>query len=271
MSSIHPIFERYAALIAADTPVALATVIDGANVGSKLLVTTDDAAPVGTLGHPELDRVVARDALAELEAARSGVRSYGPEGQTTPEDLVDQPTIRVFVESHARPPEMWIFGAVDFTAALARVAKVLGYRVTVCDAREVFATKRRFPMADSVRVTWPTPIFEELGGELGPRDAVCILTHDPKFDVPAVQGALATRVGYIGVMGSRTTHDKRVQRLREVGVDDSGLDRLMSPIGLDLGARTPEETAVSICAEIIARRTGKGVPSLRDSSGPIHS
>jgi xanthine dehydrogenase accessory factor len=266
-----PIFERYAELLAADDPVALVTVIEGEHVGAKLLVTTDGADPLGSLGHPELDRVAARDALAELEAARSGVRSYGPEGQTTPEDLIDQPTIRVFVESHAPPPQMWIFGAVDFTAALARVAKVLGYRVTVCDAREVFATKRRFPMADAVRVTWPAPIFEELGHELSPRDAVCILTHDPKFDVPAVQGALATRVGYIGVMGSRKTHTKRMERLSAVGVDDAGAARLMSPIGLDLGARTPEETAVSICAEIIARRTGKGVPSLRDSSGPIHS
>jgi len=265
------LFDRYAALLTAEEPVALVTVIEGEHVGSKLLVTTDDATPLGSLGHPELDRVVARDALAELEAARSGVRSYGPEGQTTPEDLIDQPTIRVFVESHAPPPQMWIFGAVDFTASLARVAKILGYRVMVCDAREVFATKRRFPMADAVRVTWPTPIFEELGEQLGPRDAVCILTHDPKFDVPAVQGALATRVGYIGVMGSRKTHDKRMERLAGVGVDDVGFARLMSPIGLDLGARTPEETAVSICAEIIARRTGKGVPSLRDSAGPIHS
>ncbi len=275
MSADAPIFERYAELLAADQPVALVTVIEGAGdvpTGGKLLVTTDGAPALGTLGHPDLDRVAARDALAELEAARSGVRSYGPEGQTTPEDLVDQPTIRVFVESHAPPPQMWIFGAVDFTAALARVAKVLGYRVTVCDAREVFATKRRFPMADAVRVTWPTPMFDEHGTELGPRDAVCILTHDPKFDVPAVEGALATRVGYIGVMGSRTTHDRRMERLAEVGVDaPDDLERLMSPIGLDIGARTPEETAVSICAEIIARRTGKGVPSLRDASGPIHS
>lgn len=266
------IFDRYAELLAAEEPVALATVIDGTSVGAKLLVTSDGAAPLGSLGHPELDRVVARDAVAELEAARSGVRSYGPEGQTTPEDLVDQPTIRVFVESHAPPPQMWIFGAVDFTAALARVAKVLGYRVTVCDAREVFATKRRFPMADAVRVTWPGPMFDELGAGLTQRDAVCILTHDPKFDVPAVQGALATRVGYIGVMGSRTTHARRMERLAEVGVSaPEQLDRLQSPIGLDIGARTPEETAVSICAEIIARRTGKQVPSLKDSSGPIHA
>ncbi len=264
------LFERYAALLRAEQPVALATVIDGPQVGAKLLVQPGQA-PVGTLGHPELDRVVARDALAELEAAQSGVRNYGPEGQTTPEDLVDQPTVRIFVESHAPPPQMWIFGAVDFTAALARVAKVLGYRVVVCDAREVFATRRRFPMADEVKVTWPTPVFDAHGHELGARDAVCILTHDPKFDVPAVQGALATKVGYIGVMGSRSTHQRRTERLVEAGVTREQLDRLMSPIGLDIGARTPEETAVSICAEIIARRTGRNVPSLKDGDGAIHS
>ncbi len=265
------LFDHYASRLRDAAPVALATVIDGPHVGAKLLVEPD-AAPQGTLGHPELDRVVARDALAELEAARSGIRHYGPEGQTTPEDLVDQPTVRVFIESHAPPPQMWIFGAVDFTAALARVAKLLGYRVTVCDAREVFATRRRFPMADEVLVSWPTPVFEHHGHTLGARDAVCILTHDPKFDVPAVQGALATSVGYIGVMGSRSTHARRMERLAEVGVTaDHDLDRLMSPIGLDIGARTPEETAVSICAEIIARRTHRRVPSLRDGSGDIHS
>lgn len=264
------LFQHYADRLREDLPVALATVIDGPTVGAKLLVEPEGEVR-GTLGHPELDRVVTRDALAELEAARSGVRNYGPSGETTPEDLVDQPTISVFIESHAPPPQMWIFGAVDFTAALARVAKVLGYRVTVCDAREVFATRRRFPMADEVKVTWPTPVFEAHGDDLGPRDAVCILTHDPKFDVPAVQGALATNVGYIGVMGSRTTHAKRMERLSDVGINDAvDLDRLMSPIGLDLGARTPEETAVSICAEIIATHTGRHVPSLREGSGPIH-
>ncbi|HEY3483766.1 MAG TPA: XdhC family protein, partial [Ilumatobacteraceae bacterium] len=205
-------------------------------------------------------------------AGRSGVRHYGPEGQTTPEDLVDTPVVRVFVESWSPPPQMWIFGAVDFTAALARVAKVLGYRVVVCDAREIFATRRRFPMADEVRVTWPGPMFDERGASLGPRDAVCILTHDPKFDVPAIAGALATSVGYIGVMGSRTTHARRMERLADVGISErADLDRLMSPIGLDIGARTPEETAISICAEIIAVRTGRSVPSLRDGAGAIHS
>jgi xanthine dehydrogenase accessory factor len=127
-------------------------------------------------------------------------------------------------------------------------------------------------MADEVRVTWPGPMFAERGDLLGPRDAVCILTHDPKFDVPAVQGALASRVGYIGVMGSRTTHERRLERLAEVGVTSpDDLARLMSPIGLDIGARTPEETAISICAEIIARRTGRAAPSLRDGAGPIHA
>jgi xanthine dehydrogenase accessory factor len=165
---------------------------------------------------------------------------------------------------------MLIFGAVDFTAALGKVAKVLGYRVTVCDAREIFATRRRFPMADEVLVSWPGPVFEERGADLGPRDAVCILTHDPKFDVPAIEGALGTSVGYIGVMGSRKTHAKRLERLAEVGIEGPMLDRVMSPIGLDIGARSPEETAISICAEIIARRTGRGAPSLRDASGAIH-
>jgi xanthine dehydrogenase accessory factor len=266
-----PIFDRFAELARASTPVALATVIDGPSIGAKMLITPDQP-PLGSLGHPELDRVVARDALAELEAARSGIRHYGPHGETTPEDLIDQPTVRVFVESHAAPPQMWIFGAVDFTAALARVAKLLGYRVLVCDAREVFATRRRFPMADQVKVSWPAPVFEAHGAELGPRDAVCILTHDAKFDVPAVIGALRTDVGYIGVMGSRSTHDRRMERLAEAAVTDpADLRRLMSPIGLDIGARTPEETAVSICAEIIARRTGRDVPSLRDAEGAIHS
>ena len=265
------IYEQLRDLIRADVAVGLCTVIDGPNVGAKLLVT-QVGAPQGSLGHAELDRIVARDSLAELEAGQSGVRHYGPQGQTTPEDLIDAHTVSVFVESFAPPPQMWIFGAVDFTAALAKVAKVLGYRVIVCDAREVFATKRRFPMADEVLVSWPLPLFEQRGSELGQRDAVCILTHDPKFDIPAVLGAIGTPVGYIGVMGSRTTHTKRMQRLADAGLTDpEDIDRLMSPVGLDIGARTPEETAISICAEIIARRTHRVTPSLRDGVGAIHT
>lgn len=276
------LFEHFSTLVRSDVPVALCTVIDGPNVGGKIVVSTRDedskgtggdfAVVEGSLGHPDLDRVVTRDAIGELEAGRTSVRHYGPEGQATPEDLVDTPTVSVFIESFSPPPQMWIFGAVDFTAALGRVAKVLGYRVTVCDAREIFATKRRFPMADEVVVSWPGPMFERRGSSLGPRDAVCILTHDPKFDVPAIQGALATSVGYIGVMGSRKTHAKRLERLSEVGIDQPHqLKRLMSPIGLDLGGRTPEETAIAICAEIIAGRTGRSASSLRSTSGSIHS
>jgi xanthine dehydrogenase accessory factor len=263
------IYDTLRVRLRAQQPTALVTVVEGPGIGAKMLVTPD-APPLGTLGDPELDRIAARDTLAELEAGRSGIRHYGPQGQTTPEDLLDAPTISAFVESWAPPPQMWIFGAVDFTAALSRVAKILGYRVVVCDAREIFATRRRFPAADEVVVSWPGPLFESRGRELSGRDAVCILTHDAKFDVPAVQGAVATRVGYIGVMGSRTTHARRLERLREAGVTEADIDRLMSPVGLDLGARTPEETAISICAEIIARRTGRGVPSLRDREGAIH-
>lgn len=264
------VYTTLATRIRANQPVALATVIDGPHVGLTLLMSPEGILG-GTLGDAELDRVVARDAVGELEAGRTSIRHYGPQGESTPEDLVDTPTVRVFVESFSPPPRMWIFGAVDFTAALAKVAKVLGYHVTVCDAREVFATRRRFPMADDVIVSWPTPLFEKEGQVLGPRDAVCILTHDPKFDVPAIQGALRTTVGYVGVMGSRKTHAKRLERLTEVGVTDaSDLARLLSPIGLDLGARTPEETAIAICAEIIARRTGRLATSLSATNGPIH-
>ncbi len=263
------LYETLRDRIRSEQPVALATVLDGSHIGAKLLVSPDEE-PEGSLGHPELDRVVSRDALAELEAARTGVRHYGPEGQNNPDDPAIG-TVSIFVESWARPPQMLIFGAVDFTAALAKVAKVLGYRVVVCDAREIFATRRRFPMADEVVVSWPVPVFAERGATLGPRDAVCILTHDPKFDVPAIEGALTTQVGYIGVMGSRKTHAKRMERLAEVGITSADLDRVLAPVGLDIGARSPEETAVSICAEIIALRTGRHAPSLRDGTGAIHA
>lgn len=257
------IFDLLDVAIAAEEPVALATITDGANVGAKLLFQPARET-VGTLGDPDLDRVVTRDVEGELAAGRTGVRHYGARGEA------NESAVSIFIESFAPPPQMLIFGAVDFTAALARVGKVLGYRVTVCDAREVFATRARFPMADELVVDWPNRLLDEVGGGLGPRDAVCVLTHDPKFDVPAITSALDTGAGYIGVMGSRRTHDDRTKRLVEAGVSPEGLSRLRSPIGLDLGARTPEETAISIVAEIIALRTGRAVPSLRDSEGPIH-
>ena len=252
--------------IAAEVPVALATVIEGPGAGNKLLIRADSDGPasIGTLGNEDLDRVVDRDARGELSAGRTGIRHYGEHGEAR------EGVVSVFIESFARPPKMLIFGAVDFTAALGRVGKVLGYRVTVCDAREVFATKARFPMADDLEVDWPDRLLERVGAGLGPRDAICILTHDAKFDVPAVVGALATDVGYIGVMGSRRTHDDRTKRLIDAGVDQAGLDRLHSPIGLDIGARTPEETAISITAEIISRRTGREARALKITEGPIH-
>jgi len=263
--------ELQAALRAAE-PVALATVIVGpaSQLGATILVRPG-AAPdqkllvLGSLGQSDLDRVVERDALGELQVGRSGTRHYGPEGQARGTEL------SVFIESFAPPPRMIIFGAVDFTAALGRVAKVLGYRVTVCDPRPVFATANRFPMADEIVIDWPNRYLEKIGHELGPHDAACVLTHDAKLDVPAIVAALGTAVGYVGVMGNRRTHDDRIARLRDAGVTDEGLARLMAPIGLDIGARTPEETAVSICAEIIALRTGHQAPSLRDRLGPIHA
>lgn len=247
----------------ASEPVALVTVIDGVGVGSKLLVRpgTD---PIGTLGNPHLDRVVRRDALGELEAGLSSTRHYGEHGEAREE------TVSVFIEAFVVPPRMIIFGAVDFTAALAKVAKVLGFHVAVCDARAVFATVQRFPMADEVVNTWPDRYLNEIGSSLTERDVVCVLTHDHKFDVPAIVAATRTKVGYIGAMGSRRTDEGRVARLRDAGLSDVDLARVMSPIGLDIGARTPEETAISICAEVIAARTGRRAGSLRDSAGPIH-
>jgi xanthine dehydrogenase accessory factor len=263
VSGTGAVFDDLAAALQAERPVALATVVAGPGVGGALLVEPG-AAPLGSLGDPDLDRVVGRDATAELQAGTSGVRHYGPRGEARRDD------VSVFIESFAPPPRMLIFGAVDFTAALVRVAKLLGYRVTVCDAREVFATHARFPFADEVVVDWPNRLLDRVGPELGPRDAVCVLTHDHKFDVPAVIAALRTDVGYLGAMGSRRTNADRAERLRAEGVTEAELDRLMAPIGLDIGARTPEETAVSVCAEIIALRTGRPAPSLQHGEGPIH-
>lgn len=257
------IYDRLRDLLREQRAVALATVVAGPNVGAKMLVQPG-AEPLGSLGDAGLDRVVARDTLAQLEAGLTSTRHYGVHGEAREEE------VHVFIESFAPPPRMIIFGAVDFTAALVRVAKVLGYRVTVCDARAVFATVQRFPMADEVVNDWPDRYMAKVGEELGPRDAVCVLTHDHKYDVPAIAAAVRTNVGYIGAMGSRRTHEARSDRLREAGLTDEELARVMSPIGLDIGARTPEETAISVCAEIIALRTGRCARSLRDTSGPIH-
>ncbi len=257
----------------ADEPVALATVIelasDGADprslpvLGAKIVVRPD-CDPLGSLGEPGLDRVVVRDVQGALDSGRSVTRRYGPHGEPGGTEIT------VFVEVFAPPRRMLIFGAVDFTAALVRIAKVLGYHVTVCDARPVFATRARFPDADEVVADWPHRHLATVANRLGPNDAICVLTHDHKFDIPALVSALSTKVGYIGAMGSRGTHEGRVERLRAEGVDPVEIRRIMAPIGIDIGARTPEETAVSICAEIIALHAGASAPSLRDGAGPIH-
>ena len=174
----------------------------------------------------------------------------------------------MFVQSFAPPPRMLVFGAIDFAAAVARVGKFLGYRVTVCDARAVFATPKRFPDADEVVVEWPHRYLETV--DVDARTVICVLTHDPKFDVPLLEVALRTDAAYIGAMGSRRTHDDRLARLRDEGVSEEALARIASPIGLDIGARTPEETAVSIAAEIVALRWGGTGRRLGDTDGPIH-
>lgn len=268
------LFDLLGRAIDGEVPAVLATVVglepaedtdpsDLPAIGAKILIGVDEA-PLGTLGSADLDRVVIRDATGELSAGTTGLRHYGPHGEARAEDVV------VFVETFAPPPQMLIFGAVDFTAALTRVAKVLGYRVTVCDARPVFATKQRFPYADEVVVDWPNRLLTKVGPKLGGRDAICILTHDPKFDIPAALEALQTDVGYIGAMGSRRTTDDRNQRLRAEGVAEADIERIRAPIGLDLGGRTPEETAISICAEIISMRSGRKASALKDVSGAIH-
>lgn len=248
-------------------PVTFATVIDGPAIGAKMLVEVSSEGDVlcrGTLGDTGLDVVVERDLRGELAGGHSGVRHYGRHGEARMAEVT------VFVDTYAPPPRMLIFGAVDFTASLVRVAKVLGYRVTVCDAREVFATHRRFPLADEVVVDWPHRLLEREGPGLGPADAVCVLTHDHKFDVPAIVAALDTAVGYLGAMGSRRTTAERAERLLAAGVDEAGMARVHAPIGLDIGARTPEETAIAIMAEIITVRTGRTGGSLRDAGGPLH-
>jgi xanthine dehydrogenase accessory factor len=258
--------------IAAGRPVAVATVVahpEPGRVGRRLVVRPADAAGprAGTLGTDRADDAVADDVRGLLASGRTETLEYGPEGQRRGEGL------RVFVSSYAPVPRMLVFGAIDFAAAVARMGSFLGYRVTVCDARGVFATASRFPSADEVVVDWPHRYLkaEADAGRIDDRTVVCVLTHDPKFDVPLLEVALRLpQLAYVGAMGSRRTHDDRLKRLREAGLTEPELGRLSSPIGLDLGARTPEETAVSIAAEIIAQRWGGAGERLSDREGPIH-
>jgi len=266
----------------AGRPVAVATIVehpDAFLVGRRLVVRPRQPG-TGTTAGPELapaklslprpgriEESLTADARLLLDAGRSECLSYGPDGQRCGEGT------RVFVQSFAPPPRMLVFGATDYAAAVARMGAFLGYQVTVCDARPIFATPDRFPAAANVVADWPHRYLEREArlGNLDSRTVVCVLTHDPKFDVPALSLALRLpRLAYVGAMGSRQTHQDRLERLRAAGLTSSDLSRLSSPVGLDLGARTPEETAVSIAAEIIAARSGGSGARLRDLDQPIH-
>jgi len=256
-----PGFGPVAASIERAEPVALATVIAGPGpIGAHLAVWPDRRA--GSLGSERLDDAVTDDARGVLEHGTTTVLRYGAEGQRRLDELA------VFVQSFAPPPRMLVFGAIDFAAAMARAGKFLGYHVTVCDARPVFATAKRFPGVDDVVVDWPHRYLSQT--TVDARTVICVLTHDPKFDVPLLKVALRTPAAYIGAMGSRRTHDDRLKRLREEGVTEAELARLRSPLGLDIGARTPEETAVSIAAEIVQTRWGGTGKPLTVIEGPIH-
>ncbi|AUG78966.1 xanthine dehydrogenase [Kitasatospora sp. MMS16-BH015] len=262
-----PGLDAAVAHLAAGTPVALARVVEGpaALLGVGLAVTAEGHH--GSLTGA-LERAAVAEARAMLDAGRTGRLVLGPDGR--PCDDRGLGTVTFFVESHVPPPRMLVFGAIDFAAAVVRMGKFLGYHVTVCDARPVFATARRFPEADTVVVDWPHRYLDTQLDRIDGRTVLCVLTHDAKFDIPLLERALRLPVGYVGAMGSRRTHQDRNRRLCEVGLTEAEIGRLRSPIGLDLGARTPEETAVSIAAEIVALRRGGGCLPLAAHAGPIH-
>lgn len=255
--------------IAAGRPVAVAMPLPGEGAAGgatgeltgELVVTP--ASVLGTLGDSRLDSAVAERTRGLLARGGTDVVHVGRAGEERRDDLP------VFVQSFAPPPRMMVFGAIDFASSVARIGKFLGYHVTVCDARPVFATRRRFPDADELVVSWPHRYLDQT--VVDENTVICVLTHDPKFDIPLLQRALRTPARYIGAMGSRRTHEDRLRRLREAGLDEPELARLSSPIGLDLGARTPEETAVAIMAEIIALRWGgTGRRLVETTPLPIH-
>ncbi len=265
-----PELGEIAADIEAGRPVALATVIEHPDpewVGRRVVVHPGGGMS-GSLGSRRADDAVHDDALGLLAAGHNATLTYGPDGERRGEGM------RVFVWAFAPAPKMLVFGAIDFAAAVARMGAFLGYHVTVCDARPVFATTTRFPHADEVVVSWPHRFLaaETEAGRIDRRTVICVLTHDPKFDVPVLELALRLpEVAYVGAMGSRRTHEDRLERLREAGLTEEELARLSSPIGLDLGARTPEETAVSIAAEIVAARWGGSGDRLSQTDGRIHA
>jgi len=256
------VLRRIADAVRQDAPIALAIGLDGPIVGGVRLVTAD-GDPFGSMGNDGLDYAVSGEAQALLAAGDTVVRAFGAEGEPVGVD------VRVFIRSFTPKPNMYIFGAIDFSRAMVHVGKDLGYRVSVIDARPIFATRQRFLQADEVIVEWPDEFLGK--APIDERTALIILTHDAKFDIPVLQVALRTPAGYIGAMGSRRTHAERVEKLRAAGVTGDELARIHAPIGLDIGSRTPEETAISIAAEIIAMRSGRKGGSLSKSTEPVHA
>ncbi|MFJ9624150.1 XdhC family protein [Streptomyces sp. NPDC101181] len=243
---------------------ALVRVVGGPDqlLGRSLLVRADGTREGGLGGHPAVDRLAVAEARALLDAGRNGTVELSEDGSHCPGGLT------LLVESSTPPPRMIVFGAVDFAAALVRAGKFLGHHVTVCDARPVFATRARFPEADEVVVDWPHRYLRQTPTD--GRTVLCVLTHEARFDVPLLTRALRMPLAFVGAMGSRRTHEERTRLLREAGLGEDELDRLRSPIGLDLGARTPEETALSIAAEIVAARHGGTGRPLTGGAEPIH-
>ncbi|HJZ47477.1 MAG TPA: XdhC/CoxI family protein [Roseiflexaceae bacterium] len=237
------IYETLTAAIAAEKPVAVATLVGSAEGAGAKLLARPGGQTLGSLGTGLPEQEIVRDMLAMLSRAESGIRSYATPGGEA----------QVFIETYPPPPTMFIVGAVHIAIPLVTFAKTLGFRVVVVDARGAFATPERFAHADELIMAWPD---EALEGKLNSNSFVVLLTHDPKLDDPALKIALPSPARYVGALGSPRTHEKRLARLREEGVPEEQLARLHAPIGLKLGANTPEEIAVSIIAEVVAARHG---------------
>jgi xanthine dehydrogenase accessory factor len=252
---------RALAAVAEGTPVAIATVLDGSRRGEKLAVIDGEA--VGELSGPALfNHSVTRDATGMLEQGATGIRRYGEDGTTL------EAEVAVHIHSFAPSPRMLICGAIDFAAALGRIAREVGYEVTIADPREPFLRSPRFLEAGTPRVEWPQDAVAAM--DLGPRDAVIVFSHDAKLDEPALLAALGTPAGYIGALGSRRTTTDRNRRLLDAGATEDDVRRIHAPCGLDIGGSTPEEVAISVLAEIIATRNGRAGVPLQDTREPIH-
>ncbi len=242
-------FEALRRIVEEGTRAVVLTVVAGPDLGGKLLVR-EDGTTVGD-GPPE---------LADLapDAIRRG-KSH----------VLEQEGRTVFADVFGPPARLLVFGAVDTAEALCGAAKLLGWTAVVADARARFATPERLPSADEIVVAWPEEALARVRPDLG--TAVVVLTHDDKFDIPALVGALATDAFYIGALGSRRNQERRRERLREHGVTDAELARIAGPCGLDVGAESPAETALSIIGEILAVRAGRDGGRLRDASARIHA